>query len=57
MAKDLESFAKHAGRSQITTDDVMLLARRNEGLEAVLRSYVEDLRQKSGAPAKKGRRK
>lgn len=56
MAKDLESFAKHAGRTQITTDDVMLLARRNEGLEAVLRSYVEDLRKKSTAAAKKGGR-
>ncbi|KIW06385.1 hypothetical protein, variant [Verruconis gallopava] len=29
-AKDLESFAKHAGRTQINTDDVMLLSRRNE---------------------------
>jgi hypothetical protein len=34
----------------------MLLARRNEGLEAVLRSYVEDLRKKSTAAAKKGGR-
>lgn len=37
---DLKSFAKHAGRSTISTDDVMLLSRRNEGLETVLRSYM-----------------
>ncbi|KIV93760.1 hypothetical protein PV10_04951 [Exophiala mesophila] len=35
-AVDLESFAKHAGRSKIKTDDVMLLTRRNEGLAEVL---------------------
>ncbi|KAK0512460.1 hypothetical protein JMJ35_005588 [Cladonia borealis] len=43
---DLESFAKHAGRSTISTEDVMLLARRNEGLEAVLKAYVD--KQKGG---------
>ena len=41
VAKDLESFAKHAGRTTVNTDDVLLLARRNEGLEAVLRGYVD----------------
>jgi hypothetical protein len=41
VAKDLESFAKHAGRTTVTTDDVLLLARRNEGLEAVVREYVD----------------
>jgi histone H3/H4 len=56
-AKDLENFAKHAGRSQISTDDVMLLARRNEGLESLLRSYVEDLRRKNGVPVLKGKGK
>ena len=34
-------YIRHAGRSTITTDDVMLLARRNEGLEALLRSYMK----------------
>lgn len=47
-AKDLETFAKHAGRSQIATDDVMVLARRNEGLEAVLRGFVEEVRRENG---------
>lgn len=41
MATDLESFANHAGRSTIKTDDVLLLARRNEGLETILKDKVE----------------
>lgn len=32
---------RHAGRNTISTDDVMLLARRNEGLEEVLRSFLD----------------
>ncbi|KAM0721293.1 hypothetical protein Q7P37_003581 [Cladosporium fusiforme] len=38
---DLEAFAKHAGRETITTQDVLLLARRNEGLEEVLKQEVK----------------
>ncbi|KAI9893369.1 MAG: hypothetical protein M1814_006665 [Vezdaea aestivalis] len=41
VSKDLESFAKHAGRKTVTTDDVMLLARRNDGLADVLGDFVE----------------
>ena len=44
-AIDLESFAKHAGRSNIKTDDVLLLARRNEGLH-------EHLKKKAAEQAK-----
>ncbi|KZF19531.1 hypothetical protein L228DRAFT_285935 [Xylona heveae TC161] len=44
VSKDLESFAKHAGRTTITTDDVLLLTRRNEGLESLIRSFVDGLR-------------
>ena len=36
----LISCIRHAGRSTISTDDVMLLSRRNEGLETVLRTYM-----------------
>lgn len=43
-AVDLESFASHAGRSTVKTDDVMLLARRNEGLEEILRKAVEEIK-------------
>ncbi|KAJ9501539.1 MHF histone-fold complex component [Exophiala xenobiotica] len=44
-AIDLESFAKHAGRTTIRTDDVMLLSRRNEGLETILRKELKKLEQ------------
>jgi len=47
-ARDLETFAKHAGRATVTTDDVLLLARRNEGLETLLRGFVEQLRVAEG---------
>jgi centromere protein S len=55
-SRDLESFAKHAKRSQINTDDVLLLARRNEGLETLLKMFVEEQRRENGTSAKgKGR--
>jgi len=56
-SKDLESFAKHAGRTQINADDVLLLARRNEGLESLLRGFVEDLRKPNGAANSRGKGK
>jgi len=44
VGQDLESFAKHAGRSTINVSDVMLLARRNEGLESILRAFTDQER-------------
>ncbi|OJI96688.1 hypothetical protein ASPVEDRAFT_95029, partial [Aspergillus versicolor CBS 583.65] len=44
-SQDLESFAKHAGRSTINVSDVMMLARRNEGLESILRTFVDRQRE------------
>ena len=38
--------SRHAGRATISVEDVMLLSRRNEGLEDVLRSFVN--KQKAG---------
>ncbi|KAI9683204.1 MAG: hypothetical protein M1829_005995 [Trizodia sp. TS-e1964] len=54
ISQDLESFAKHAGRTTISTDDVLLLARRNEGLETLLREFVDIERATTnGPPARK----
>ncbi|KIV87195.1 hypothetical protein PV11_02757 [Exophiala sideris] len=52
-AVDLESFAKHAGRSKIQTEDVMLLTRRNEGLEMLLREELGKLEQAKKKETKK----
>ncbi|KAL1589069.1 hypothetical protein WHR41_02282 [Cladosporium halotolerans] len=41
VSHDLEAFAKHAGRSTINTSDVLLLARKNEGLEDVLKQEAK----------------
>ncbi|CAI7654361.1 hypothetical protein PCG10_001412 [Penicillium crustosum] len=46
ISQDLESFAKHAGRSTVNVSDVMLLARRNEGLDLILRAFVEQEKQR-----------
>ncbi|EFQ96897.1 hypothetical protein MGYG_08820 [Nannizzia gypsea CBS 118893] len=43
VGQDLEMFANHAGRSTINASDVLLLARRNEGLESILREYNDHL--------------
>lgn len=50
-AKDLETFAKHAGRNVVNVDDVMLLARRNDELEAILRRKLDEIRAGEGRPA------
>lgn len=44
VAHDLESFSRHAGRSTINTDDVLLLARRNEDLHDILKDHVDELK-------------
>ena len=53
---------RHASRRTITTDDVLLLARRNDTLEGLLRDFVEEDkarrdRDKVGAAAAKGKAK
>ena len=42
---------RHAGRSTITTDDVLLLVRRNEELEGLLREFIEEEKMKKGESA------
>lgn len=43
IAVDLETFANHASRKNITTEDVMLLARKNPDLQQLMRDFVADL--------------
>ncbi|KAF2741098.1 hypothetical protein EJ04DRAFT_571814 [Polyplosphaeria fusca] len=50
-SRDLETFSKHAGRRIINEDDVMLLSRRNEGLETVLKQVLDEMKAKEGRPA------
>ncbi|EFX01389.1 apoptosis-inducing taf9-like domain protein [Grosmannia clavigera kw1407] len=54
VALDLESFSRHAGRSTVTTDDVLLLARRNGDLHDLLKEQVDELQ---AARAKKGKQR
>ncbi|KAI0129940.1 kinetochore component CENP-S-domain-containing protein [Xylariales sp. AK1849] len=53
VAMDLESFSRHAGRSTITTDDVLLLARRNSDLHGIIKDFVD----KQKATTSKGKSK
>ena len=50
-ARDLEVFSKHAGRRTINPDDVLLLGRRNEQLQAMLEKELEDIRAAEGRRA------
>jgi len=51
-AIDLESFSRHAGRTTITTDDVLLMTRKNEALQGILRDFVE--KEQAKVPKGKG---
>lgn len=54
MRKALIWYDRHAGRTTISVDDVMLLSRRNEGLEAVLRNFLAAKEPEKGkAPARR----
>jgi len=54
VAIDLESFSRHAGRTTVTTDDVLLLARRNEDLHGIIKDFVD---QQKAAKAKSSARR
>ena len=41
VAIDLQTFAHHANRSTVTTDDVLLITRRNEALEGIIRDFID----------------
>ncbi|KEY69791.1 hypothetical protein S7711_03769 [Stachybotrys chartarum IBT 7711] len=55
VAIDLESFSNHAGRTTVTTDDVLLLARKNVDLQHIMREYVDE--KKVQREAAKGKAK
>lgn len=55
VATDLESFCNHAGRTTVTTDDVLLLARKNPDLHQIMKEFVD--RRRAEKEAVKGRRK
>ncbi|KAJ4417414.1 MHF histone-fold complex component [Gnomoniopsis sp. IMI 355080] len=42
VALDLESFSRHAGRTTVQTDDVLLLARRNTDLHDIIKDFVDE---------------
>jgi hypothetical protein len=53
VAQDLETFAKHAGRTTVTTDDVLLITRRNDALRDVMKDFID----KEKTPGGKRKRK
>ena len=56
MATDLESFSRHAGRTTVGPEDVLLLTRRNEALQTIMKDFVdEEKADKKSAMKGKGR--
>jgi len=43
MARDLELFAKHAKRSTINTDDILMVVRKTKTLSDYMREYTKEL--------------
>ena len=48
VAIDLENFSAHAGRTTVTTDDVLLLARKNPDLHQLMEEFIEARKAKAG---------
>ena len=55
VAVDIERFARHGSRTTVSTDDVLLMTRRNDGLEEIVREFVSELKAKKGQGKGKGR--
>jgi centromere protein S len=53
VATDLEAFSRHAGRTRIDTDDVLLLARRNQDLYNIMKEFID--KQKAAKGKGKGK--
>jgi hypothetical protein len=58
VAQDLEAFCGHAGRTTISTDDVLLLCRRNSDMHQLMKDFVDEEKAKSagGKGEKRARR-
>ncbi|CAG8974868.1 hypothetical protein HYALB_00000483 [Hymenoscyphus albidus] len=55
VAQDLESFAQHAGRTTVQTDDVLLVTRRNDALHDMIKDFIETEQAKNVAAKEKGK--
>ncbi|KAJ8064724.1 hypothetical protein OCU04_007043 [Sclerotinia nivalis] len=53
VTMDLESFSRHAGRSTITTDDVLLVTRRNDALHDMIKNFID--KEKAQSTSEKGK--
>lgn len=57
VATDIESFSRHAGRTTVTTDDVLLVTRRNDALHGIMKDFVDKEKAKNERSKGKGRAK
>ncbi|KAM3081362.1 MHF histone-fold complex component [Clarireedia jacksonii] len=55
VTTDLESFARHAGRTTITTDDVLLITRRNDALYDIMKDFIDKQKAKSAKNRERNR--
>ncbi|KAL7925366.1 kinetochore component CENP-S domain-containing protein [Trichoderma austrokoningii] len=55
VAIDLETFCNHAGRATVTTDDVLLLSRRNPELHDLMKVFVDGIKADKEAAGSGGR--
>jgi centromere protein S len=57
VAVDLESFSRHAGRTTVTTDDVLLITRRNDALHDIMKDFVDKEKANNGTGTGTGKGK
>lgn len=58
ITQDLEAFAGHAGRTTISTDDVLLLCRRNNDMHQIIKDFIDkEKAEKATAGKGKGARR
>ncbi|CAI4210333.1 unnamed protein product [Parascedosporium putredinis] len=57
VAQDLESFSGHAGRTTISTDDVLLLCRRNQDMHHIIKDFIDQEKAEKAAKGDKRSRR